>query len=482
MSEKTLFCPNCGTKVSAGDVFCPNCGYNLAEFNKSYNDRSNGADQQNQVPDANNNVAKAQPQSQPVESKPNKQTAADQGVAQKPNQDQNQATQPNQAQMNQTAGQPSQAQMNQNAGSAQNQSGQAQANQNQAQRPAQNQQAQQNAVATKPKKKKKHHGLLFLFIVIILIVVAYFGGSQYYSKPHQVDALANSLSSGDTSKMAAASVDENQKPLNSKDLEPLSALFVQSSSYKKQVKRIVQNNNGDAKADSTDDSDSTNFKVVKVGSFLGIYPKYRVEIKKQAIKISTNAKNPAFKVNGTAASAANNGDSYTINDQLPGVYTIEVNGAGKKATKKVTVPLTGDPEFKTINVKKDKKQPAKDTSDDSDRVSRDTDTDDDDDDDYDTDDSSDDYSDSSDSVDNVSKSDLYGDWTDDNGNNFHFGSDGSYSGDGLPSGTWKVTSRSGSSISVNFNADGNQSAGWSTTFDFDDMNSMTNSDGTEFTR
>jgi len=40
MSEKTLFCPNCRTKVTAEDKFCPNCGFNLNQFNESYDDGS----------------------------------------------------------------------------------------------------------------------------------------------------------------------------------------------------------------------------------------------------------------------------------------------------------------------------------------------------------------------------------------------------------------------------------------------------------
>lgn len=491
MNEKTTFCPNCGTKVQIGDVFCPNCGYNLSDFNKKYNEilkDSDAAKSTAAKPSPASPAAQANAQSmskdtnatdleddsnEPVhdqtEPKDSAQNDADekasdnnesnQSADQAPEKNQNSTNTEEQAPKvnNQQAVPNQQTQLDQNQNNAQQpQSGVNNFNQNNPNEQGFNpdqavQQNQANNVAKKPKKKKKHHrGLITLFILIIALVGAYFGGTQYYSRPRQVDMLANNLSSGDTEKMASVAVDENGNQLNSSDLEPLSALYLQDNNNKDQIKRIVQNGNGDVKAASDDDQSSTNFEVVQTGKFLGIYPKYRVQIKKQEIKISTNAKNPAIKVNGKSASATNKGGKYIIDDQYPGVYTIQINGSGKKATKKVVVPLAGDPEFKTINVKKDKK---KKESTKTKIIYRDTDSDDDD---YDSSSDYDDDDDYDDDSDSVSGSDLVGKWSnDDNDATFTFYDDGTYDrddGDGsdIKSGTYTVTKVSGNTVHVNF--------------------------------
>ncbi|WP_125771103.1 zinc ribbon domain-containing protein [Companilactobacillus furfuricola] len=461
MSENTTFCPNCGTKVQIGDVFCPNCGYNLADFNKQYNE------------DLKNDTASNTATSKDDPASPEKQANA-QSMSQTADQDDKQATEATsksteQHETAQTEAS-SQSATDQKAdevsqNTASDQASADQQNTTQSPQPGVNnfnqnnpdgqgfypnqsvQQDQANNVATKqPKKKKKHHrGLLAILFLIIIIVGAYFGGTQYYSRPRQVDMLATNLSSGDTAKMASVAVDTNGNQLKSSDLEPLSALYLQDSNNKDQIKQIIQNSNGDVKAASDDDS-STNFEVVQTGKFLGIYPKYRVQVKKQEIKISTNAKNPAIKMNGQSASAINKGGKYIIDDQYPGVYTVQINGGGKKASKKVVVPLAGEPEFKTVNVKKDKKKESTKTK----IIYRDADSDDD----YDSDYDDSDYDDSD--SDAVSGSDLVGEWSnDDNDATFTFYDDGTYDrddGDGsdIKSGTYTVTRVSGDTVHVNF--------------------------------
>lgn len=510
MNENTTFCPNCGTKVQIGDVFCPNCGYNLADFNEKYTNSLNEDNNVSTTPDQNTvspaDQAKAQSMSKKSDDEAAESTSSsesndtDQTDLANGNDQTDQATNngsnqtPNNSSVDQNNGEPTNNNVDpsqnndpanntdpsqnadpnnfdqaQNNGQM-NQAGQMQYDQNQSNAQAQNgannfnqngpvdpnfdpnQQVQQNNVATKPKKKnkkkKKHRGLLFFFILIIVAAGAYFGGTQYYSRPRQVDMLANNLSSGDTEKMSSVAVDENGDQIKSDDLEPLSALFLQDKTNKDQIKRIVQSGNGDVKAASDDEDESgTNFEVVQSGKFLGIYPKYRVQIKKQEIRISTNAKNPAIKVNGKAASATNKGGKYIIDNQYPGVYTVQINGSGKKASKKVEVPLAGDPEFKTINVKKDKK---KKESTKTKIIYRDYDDDDD-------SDSSSDYDDSDDyDSDSTSSSDLVGTWSnDDNDSTFTFYDDGTYDRDDgdvsdIKSGSYTVTKISGNTIHVNF--------------------------------
>ncbi|AKP67483.1 zinc ribbon domain-containing protein [Companilactobacillus ginsenosidimutans] len=469
MSEN-LFCPNCGTKISSDDVFCPNCGYGLAEFNKQRQQaaaQNTSADNQ-----ATNEQQSVQPDptAQPTEPVQNQQTSSAQNQQAAP-------VDPAQQQGTQQS-----APQNQQPNPQQSQQFNQQPNQQQMQQPVQPQQNQAQNNQAKPSKKprRKHHrGLVSIIVILIILVGGYFIGSQMFSKSSQLSSLANAMSSGDTSQMSDASVDTNGKTISSSDLEPLSALFQQDSSAKDQIKRIVQNDNGDAKADDVDDSNDsdTNFKVVEVGKYLGMFPKYKVQIKTQPINIDTDVSDPEIKVNNKTVSAAKTDDGYKVEDQLPGVYTVQVSADGKSKSKKITIPLAGNPEFKSMNVNGTKDS---DDDDDNDADSND-----------DSDNSSssshssssdvDDNDDSDSSSSSASKSDLYGTWTDDDGNEFDCYSDGTYTlGD--DSGSWKVTGQTSDTISVYFNNSGGQGGGWSTTFTINGDDSITNSQGATFTK
>lgn len=442
MPEGKRFCPNCGFQIKGKDVFCPNCGHDMR---KSMNDSNTNGDQQtpkqpvNQQPKAPaqpvQNQAPQQPQPQPIQNQ-----------------------QPNGFPQNQANGDLHSGQM---------------------------------PPAQKP-KKHKFVWLIPVVIVLVILVGGYFGGSMLFGRSSQASSLANDMSSGDTSKMSKVAVDKDGNQLNASELKPLNKLYKSDSTAKSQVKRIIQNDNGDAKA-ATNVSDN-NFKLIEVGKYLGIFPKYKVQLKPQTITIDTNADNPTVFVDGQSASTSKTSDGYiAIKNKLPGQYKITVDDDSDTSSKKVTVPLTGEPEYKRIHLEEDTDSDDDDDSDDDVDLNSadnddaadsdtDTDTDSDSDDDYDSDDDASDSSDSS--VDDITRDDLIGDWTDDQDNDFYFDSDGTYTGNGDDDqeGEWHVTSHSGDHITVNFNNDDGSTGGWSATFTFDDIDSMHNDQGNSFTR
>lgn len=536
MSEN-LFCPNCGTKLSADDAFCPNCGFNLAEFNAKQNSKpatkpdesKNAQPTKNAKPAAPAQPAPSQGQPAPVQAQqtangPAQPQAPQSGQPQGPQQPINPAQapqQPNgQPQMSQQPINPGQPQAPQQPMGAQQPNGQApgpqpngpglppngqvqqpgqpmpgqpmqQPNQpgvQNFQQPVQNGNVQANQApqdfqqpaqgqtqsTTKPSKKKKSHkGLISIIVILVVLIGGYFAGSQMYSRSSQASSLASDLSSGDTSKMANTAVDSDGNALKAKDMEPLSALFLQDNDAKTQVKRIIENSDGSAKAADDSDVSDANFQLVQDGKYLGLFPKYKIQIKTQPIKIYTNANSPSFKIDGKTVSAAKTSNGYKIEDQMPGVYTIELSGDGKTSTKKVTIPLTGTPEFKTMNVSDSNSSDDSEDADSNDNGS-----------DNDVDSNDDNDSDSSDFSrvsSNPQRSDLIGTWYDDNDDYFTFNSDGTYQKAGA-SGTWTVTGKYNGAIRVKFVDDTNKAGSWTAEFGFTDSDHMSNDNGNNFSR
>lgn len=464
MNENTMFCPNCGTKVTDQDTFCPNCGYNLSEFNASNN---------NQQPEQNQPINNEEPAQEPSGQNPQSDSDTVQQIDQSepvetPNENQN----ADQSTLNNTAANTSQPETTPQADFSQ-----APTNQPVDQTQSTNQFAQQAV----PLPKKHHGGLIAILVILVVLAGGYFAGGQLYSRSSQVDSLASDMSSGDTAKMSEAAIDSDGNKISAKDLEPLSAFYLEDSNAKSQVKRIVQNGNGDAKAATLaeDNGTDTNFKVVESGKYLGIYPKYKVQVNTQDMTVVTNIKNPAIQVNGKDAPFTNTNNGYVIKDQLPGVHKVVIKGGGKTSTKSIIVPLTGDPERNTMNVKNKKKNVKKSTTD----VDRDND-----DNDYDSDSDSDDNSSSNSRSSSASKSDLVGGWfNDDNDGTFAFMDDGSYvrdDGDGSDPiyGSYTITNISGNRISVNFQEDGKGGPGSNDSFIIDGDTMLETGQGIHWTK
>ncbi|MFD1417563.1 zinc-ribbon domain-containing protein [Companilactobacillus keshanensis] len=289
--------------------------------------------------------------------------------------------------------------------------------------------------------KKKKSPLVPIILVIIILAAAYFAGSWFYGKGRQTQTLADNMTSGVTSKMASAAVDENGQSISEADLKPLSNLYVKNSSASNQVKESILK-----------DSKSTNFKVTQTGKYLGLFPKYKVAVTTRSIDIETNIDNPSFKIDGSSVSAKNNGSEYTLEKKLPGLYKVSVSG---KKSKQVTVPIAGEADEYVINelVESDddsisddsttssttKKQPSSPTHPT-----------------YSASDDDDYYEPSDDSA------TFLGSWTNDT-STVSFYDDGTYSLD-EKTGSYKVNSWHGDQVSITYYEDGKSGPGWTASY------------------
>lgn len=303
------------------------------------------------------------------------------------------------------------------------------------------QQTQQNTPITHNKKKSP---LIPIILVVVILIAAYLGGNWYFSKSRQSQVLADNMTSGVTSRMASAAVTESGSKISESDLKPLSNLYIKDSSTSEQVKNSILK-----------DSQSTNFKVAEVGKYLGLFPKYKVVIVKQAIEIETNIDNPSFKLNGKSISSRNDDGEYKLSKRIPGLYKVSVSG---KKTKQVIVPVAGEADEYTINeanISDDDEddvstteQPAR-----TNRSSRRTYTP--------SKDDEDEYYEPSDDDET-----FLGSWTNDT-STVTFNDDGTYSLDDK-TGTYKVNSWHGDQVSITYYEDGKSGPGWTATYTLDD--------------
>lgn len=297
---------------------------------------------------------------------------------------------------------------------------------------------------SKNNQKKKKSPLIPIILVIVLLIAAYLGGDWYFSKSRQTQTLADNLTSGVTSKMASAAVTEDGDKISQSELKPLSKLYLKKSSTSNKVKNSILK-----------DSQDTNFKVAEVGKYLGIFPKYKVVVIKQAIEIETNINNPSFKLNGKTVSSRNDDGEYKLAKKIPGLYKVSVSG---KKTKQVIIPIAGDSDEYTINKEvltsdDDDNLTTNDSNDysSSNSSNRRTYTEDDDDDYYESDDDDDTF---------------LGTWTNDT-STVSFSGDGTYSLDDK-TGTYKVNSWDGDQISITYYEDGKSGPGWTASYTLDD--------------
>ena len=290
--------------------------------------------------------------------------------------------------------------------------------------------------------KKKHHlGWWFFLIILFLATAGYFYGSNLYSQEHQRQVLASDLSSGDASRMAKVSIDENGNSLDAEDLSPLAKLLDTSPHNKKIVKRIIENG-----------SSNTNFNVVKSGQFYGFIPRYKVKLTKQPIKVSTDLDNPVFYLNNKSIAASGNEDGYSLAAHIPGLYTVKAESLvnGKKASHKLTIPLTDTPDYLTLNapVKKQakKKTTKKAKTDPADSTNEKADAD-----------------------QPVRTDAILGTWNGPNNSQFTFNDDGTYqlnNGDNsdTQSGQYQIDVINGNRMTIVFKQDGDEFSGSADTF------------------
>ena len=306
------------------------------------------------------------------------------------------------------------------------------------------------AAAPAPTRHTPHSHRRWPWIVgIVVILIAgctYLAGAAYYSQDRQVAELAEEMTSGDADDMAEVAVASDGTPLHEDDLKPLAQL-IEDRHYRSLLNTMIR-------AKST----SGMVQVVKQGQEMLFFPKYKVKLGTTAVTVQTNLKNAALTLNHTPVQAANHNGQYTINNQLPGRYTLKLSGthdgATKDFTRDVIVPLKGQAAALTLDAAAASSNTASSSSQAS-QTSRDT--DDDDDDDYDdngvTKTNRTYPSDTSKRNDNHSTSGIVGRWESGDRATFNFNSDGTYTAtnNNTPSnGTWEVVYRDDNILNIKF--------------------------------
>ncbi|WP_334329440.1 hypothetical protein [Companilactobacillus sp. HBUAS59699] len=189
----------------------------------------------------------------------------------------------------------------------------------------------------------KKRGLIS-FVAITLIIVLFIGyltGVSHFSKDQQLDALSNQITSGKINQMESAVVTPQKHSIAAKELQPLKKLLAKDKTTSGQIKTIIGH-----------ESSYSNFQIIQVGTYFGIYPKYKVALEKRNIVVETNAYKPSFKVNGKTSPAKRDSNEYYLVKSFPGSYTVDVkNKSGSyQKTKNVVVPVSGNCDETDINI------------------------------------------------------------------------------------------------------------------------------------
>lgn len=186
--NKLDFCPNCGTKLDAGDEFCPNCGLDLKKYIKeNMPDVSN--DNDDQLNSEDNEQKVTEPAPEPI-SKPNReQPSSIEEAVREPEQ-------------NMTEFKPHQS-------------------------------------TNKPKNNKSW---IAIVIVIVILVGGYFLGKMYYSEDRQEQTLQDELTSGTTSKMQNSLIDSKGNQVSNKQIGALKRLYLKDSSAIRDIESQISEN------------------------------------------------------------------------------------------------------------------------------------------------------------------------------------------------------------------------------------------------
>lgn len=311
------------------------------------------------------------------------------------------------------------------------------------------------AASTQPAQQQVHKRRRWPWIVVGAVVVllgaAYLGGSMYYGQNRQVAELADEMTSGDADDMAEVAIANDGTPLTESDLKPLARL-TKNRLYRSTLRTMIM-----------DKQTNGMVQVVKQGSYLLLFPKYKVKLGTANATVKTNLDAAAFTMDGNQIQPENRSGSYTIASQLPGLYALKLSGTHEGSTKdfnrEVIVPLKGQPEALTLDAATAAKTVTP-THDATSGSSTSESHDDDDDDDYDdngvTKTNRQYPSDASKRNDNHSTDGVVGRWESGDTATFNFNSDGTYTAtsNGTPTnGKWEVVYRDGNILNIKFTKD-----------------------------
>lgn len=159
--------------------------------------------------------------------------------------------------------------------------------------------------------------LIWFLILMLGLTAGYFTGTFYFSRSRQITKLAEKIISTDPQELTKIVVDEQKQNLNNQEILPLVKLYQGSQHEKELMREKIMS------APTTG-----NIQIVESGRILGIYPKYRVLLKKNSFTLKTNLSEPIFAVNQHILS---NSSNFQVVLLYPGKYQITCIGmAGQK--------------------------------------------------------------------------------------------------------------------------------------------------------
>lgn len=284
-----------------------------------------------------------------------------------------------------------------------------------------------------------------LFGIVLLLVLCFVGGSWYYSKGNQASRLATEVTSTDDDDIADALVDDNGQKVDDDAVKPLQSLYESDSSARETIKQAVKSM----------DTSKAPFELVEAGHHF-LFTRYVLQAKEYHLTIKTNVKDATITNNGDSVSAKPVSGGYTVDDMLPGRYTMQIAGNVSGSTQSVTKLLPATNIYQqldnTISVKVKADQDSSDQAPAQQNNNSDQ-----------TSDSNDDNSGATDYSydtslrnDNTDDDILIGDWRSSAGT-WEFNDDGTYEGedtnDNDLSGNWEVVYHKGNYWNIKFDHD-----------------------------
>lgn len=190
-------------------------------------------------------------------------------------------------------------------------------------------------------QKKKKHQFLIIFSLIIFFIIGvstvYFTGTFYFSRSRQIKKLAEQVTSTNPQTLSKIIINEKNQPLKYSEILPLTKLY-QSSKHEQELmhEKIISV------------PTSGNIQIIKNGKILGLYPKYKILLKKNCFTLKTNLKKPIFAIDNYILN--NTGNLRTI-QLYPGKYKIECIGISNHNQKRLKQDLFLSPfeQKQTIN-------------------------------------------------------------------------------------------------------------------------------------
>jgi uncharacterized membrane protein YvbJ len=114
-------------------------------------------------------------------------------------------------------------------------------------------------------------------------------------------------------------------PLTESDLKPLARL-TKNRLYRSTLRTMIM-----------DKQTNGMVQVVKQGSYLLLFPKYKVKLGTANVTVKTNLDAAAFTMDGNQIQPENRSGSYTIASQLPGLYALKAERYARRKYEKTSI-------------------------------------------------------------------------------------------------------------------------------------------------